>query len=218
MQMALYILSFMTGAVLGSFFTLAVYRLPLKQDILYKHSYCPKCSHKLGFFDLIPILSYLFLNGTCRHCGEKIKIRYLLFEVLSGITFLVLSISFKINIYTMGIVEIVWMSLISLFIIGLFLLGGINKETKKIHYGVVVYQIVILVTYMIYLCILKPDTYKYIIYWLLLTGVTIINIIALLVHIKNKFVENIIEKKPIVFYFSVTLIISIIGLNFIFLG
>ena len=59
---------FIIGTLFGSFFTLATYRIPRKQDIMIKRSYCPNCKHELGFFDLIPILSYLFLGGKCKYC------------------------------------------------------------------------------------------------------------------------------------------------------
>lgn len=73
---------FIMGTFFGSFFTLAVYRIPLKKDITHEHSFCPNCNHKLGVLDLIPVFSYLFLQGKCRYCGEKVRIRYLLLEVL----------------------------------------------------------------------------------------------------------------------------------------
>ena len=48
-----------------------------KEDILIKHSYCPNCNHKLGFFDLFPVFSYIFLGGKCRYCSTLIfPIRY----------------------------------------------------------------------------------------------------------------------------------------------
>ena len=47
MDYLLYFLVFCIGATFGSFFTLAVYRIPIKQDITHTRSYCPKCAHKL---------------------------------------------------------------------------------------------------------------------------------------------------------------------------
>ena len=73
MEYFLYFIIFCIGAVFGSFFTLAVYRIPLGQDITHTHSYCPTCKHKLKFLDLIPILSYTFLGGKCRYCKNKNK-------------------------------------------------------------------------------------------------------------------------------------------------
>lgn len=83
MQIFIYIEIFILGIVFGSFFTLAVYRIPLKQDITHTRSYCPKCNHRLEFLDLIPIFSYIFLRGRCRYCKEPIRIRYFLLELLS---------------------------------------------------------------------------------------------------------------------------------------
>ncbi len=87
MNLFFYLLLFMIGTLFGSFYTLAVYRIPKRQDIIHTHSYCPNCNHKLGFLDLIPILSYLFLKGKCRYCKQKIRPRYLILEILSGILF-----------------------------------------------------------------------------------------------------------------------------------
>ena len=59
-QTVLVIILFIMGIYFGSFFTLATYRLPKKENITNKHSYCPNFNHKLGLFDLIPIFSYIF--------------------------------------------------------------------------------------------------------------------------------------------------------------
>ena len=64
MDIVFYILIFCIGTLFGSFFTLAVYRIPLRQDITHTRSYCPKCNHRLEFLDMIPIFSYIFLVHT----------------------------------------------------------------------------------------------------------------------------------------------------------
>ena len=89
MDIIFYIAIFIIGTVFGSFYTLAVYRIPKRQDITHTHSYCPKCEHKLGFLDLIPVWSYIFLGGKCRYCKEKIRPRYFILELMSGIIFLI---------------------------------------------------------------------------------------------------------------------------------
>ncbi len=90
---------FIIGTLFGSFFTLATYRIPRKQDIVFKRSYCPSCQHELGFFDLIPVLSYLFVGGKCRYCKKKISIRYPLFEISNGLVFVCLYLLFKFTVY-----------------------------------------------------------------------------------------------------------------------
>lgn len=82
------IFSFITGMLFGSFFTLAIYRIPRKQDITHTRSYCPNCKHRLGFFDCFPVLSFVSTIGRCKYCNKKISLRYPLIELLSGFVFL----------------------------------------------------------------------------------------------------------------------------------
>ena len=85
------------GACVGSFITMASYRLPLGLDIVFKPSHCPTCKAKLGFFDLFPIFSWLLAKGKCRHCGAMMSIRYALIEILSASIFLGLFLKFGIT-------------------------------------------------------------------------------------------------------------------------
>lgn len=101
-----YLLLFVIGTLFGSFYTLAVYRIPKRQDIVHTHSYCPNCEHKLGFLDLIPIFSYMFLKGQCRYCKQKIRPRYLILEVLSGILFVLTGFLIEFNVGTLSITKI----------------------------------------------------------------------------------------------------------------
>ena len=113
---------FVIGTLFGSFFTLATYRIPRKQDIMVKRSYCTNCKHNLGFFDLIPVLSYVFLGGKCRYCKGKISIRYPLFEVANGIFFLLTYCLFGLH----------WILFVTLGIyIALFLIIGCSIMKKR---------------------------------------------------------------------------------------
>lgn len=102
---------FIIGTLFGSFFTLAIYRIPRKQDITHTRSYCPRCKHKLGFFDCFPILSYVSTIGRCRYCGCFISIRYPLIELASGLFFLLsyLFLGFSLNfvIFIAGFIYLV---------------------------------------------------------------------------------------------------------------
>jgi len=80
--------AFITGTLFGSFFTLAIYRIPRKQDITHTRSYCPNCKHKLGFFDCFPILSYVSTIGRCKYCKKYISLRYPIIELVNGFVFL----------------------------------------------------------------------------------------------------------------------------------
>ncbi len=87
-----YIMLFMLfafGLCFGSFLNVIVYRLPHKLSIVKPPSSCPACKTRLGFFDLIPLLSYLWLKGKCRYCSVPISIRYPLVELLTGLLFVI---------------------------------------------------------------------------------------------------------------------------------
>ena len=160
-----YVLIFIIGTLFGSFSTLAVYRIPLHEDITHKRSFCPKCDHKLSFWDMIPILSYMFLRGKCRYCKEKIRIRYLLLEIFTGVIFLIFAISLNIDLLNIQISKFIYLIFGILYIAGLIILAGIDKENKKVAKGIITYEIVILSIYMIYLYIVeKANIYRYVIY------------------------------------------------------
>ena len=55
MEIYFYLIIFIMGSLFGSFYTLAVYRIPKRQDITHTHSYCPNCNHKLGLLDLFQL-------------------------------------------------------------------------------------------------------------------------------------------------------------------
>lgn len=89
---------FIIGTLFGSFFSLAIYRIPKHEDIVATRSYCPNCKHKLEFFDLIPILSYIIRRGKCKYCGSRISLRYFLLETINGVFFVILYLIFGYNL------------------------------------------------------------------------------------------------------------------------
>lgn len=175
MNTILYVFMFAIGATLGSFYTLAVYRIPIKQDITHKRSYCPKCNHRLNFLDLIPILSYIFLGGKCRYCKNKIRPRYLILEISSGLVFLLYTISLNIDLLNIEYKKIVALAFGMLFFSAVFIIIGIFKEYKKIQKSVFNFGIIVEIIYMIYLYILNTSIYRYIIYTLMLVLMLILN-------------------------------------------
>ena len=154
MNIILYIIIFIMGITFGSFYTLAVHRIPKKQDILYTHSYCPNCEHKLGFLDLIPVFSYIFLRGKCRYCGQKIRLRYLILELISGVSFIIVAIFMGLNIYNIELTKVIQFVFFVLYLTFIVLFIAIYKETKKVNKPVVIYGMVVTVMYMVYLYIM----------------------------------------------------------------
>jgi len=65
------------GAIVGSFLNVVILRLPdATASIVYPASRCPRCLQPLSWYENIPIFSYLFLRGRCRHCRETISWQY----------------------------------------------------------------------------------------------------------------------------------------------
>jgi len=72
------------GLVVGSFMTVAVYRLPKGESVVRPRSRCPGCGAEIGARDNIPVLSWLLLRGKCRRCGERISAEYPLLELATA--------------------------------------------------------------------------------------------------------------------------------------
>ena len=138
LNVIIYLSIAISGTVFGSFFTLAVHRIPKHQDITHERSYCPNCNHKLQFLDLIPVWSYIFLCGKCRYCGNKIRPRYLILEICSGLSFVLMALCRNINIET-PISEFINFAIDILFLCAIFIIAGIDKEYKKIPNSLIVY-------------------------------------------------------------------------------
>ena len=83
------IIFFIFGSVMGSFYHVLATRLSKGQSIITPASHCEKCNHKLRWYELIPILSYIIQGGKCSKCKTNLPISYLLMEVCSGMLFAV---------------------------------------------------------------------------------------------------------------------------------
>lgn len=76
---------FVFGAAVGSFLNVCIYRLPLRESIVFPASHCRTCAAPLPWYDNLPLISYLFLRGHCRSCGASFSPRYLLVELLTAL-------------------------------------------------------------------------------------------------------------------------------------
>ncbi len=86
---------FITGICVGSFLNVLVDRLPRGESIGFwtsqndkeKRSHCEHCKHTLAWYDLVPLLSFIFLRGKCRYCKVSLSLYYPIIEVITGILF-----------------------------------------------------------------------------------------------------------------------------------
>ena len=86
--------AFAFGAVVGSFLNVCICRLPKGESVVFPPSHCTRCDYVIRWYDNIPILSYLFLRGKCRRCGEPISLQYPLVEFINGALTLALFLRF----------------------------------------------------------------------------------------------------------------------------
>ena len=133
------VLTFLCGACMGSFVNCVADRYAEKQSVFEGRSHCPVCGHKLGVLDLIPIFSYLFLRGRCRHCKAKIPIRCLLTELMGGLVFLAVELKVGLKFEAIEFCLLTGM---------LFAVALIDHDTMEIPDGLHLFALVIFVGFL----------------------------------------------------------------------
>ena len=132
---AFYIFVVIFSLMIGSFLNVVVYRLPkmmhntwylecrefLAEEVksipakkvdeltLSKpDSTCPKCDHKIRFYENIPVFSWLFLKAKCSQCHNSISARYPIVETATALLSLVVAIQFGVSIETLFLLVLTW--------------------------------------------------------------------------------------------------------------
>ena len=112
------ILVFIIGICLGSFANVCIYRLPKNKQAITGRSFCPKCKKKIRWFDNLPLISFLLLNGKCRKCHKLISLRYFIVELITGIGFLLIYLNFN-NYPTIILLSVLFLLYLIIFFIDL---------------------------------------------------------------------------------------------------
>ncbi|MBM0637067.1 prepilin peptidase [Campylobacter sp. VicNov18] len=111
------------GACLGSFCASLASRIVEKKPLFTLHSFCFSCGKKIRFYELVPILSYVFLRAKCSNCKCALPFSLLINEIL-GIILLVLVYFLSFCLYDF--------LLLSLFLFNFFLLSLIDMQLKAV--------------------------------------------------------------------------------------
>lgn len=131
----IYAIIFIYGVLIGSFLNVCIYRIPEESSVVSGRSHCMSCNTKLKWYDLIPLLSYIFLRGRCRSCKAKISIQYPMIEALNGMIYVLV-------FYIFGWVNplVIAQNIIySLVLSALLVLSVIDFRTKTIPFGINVF-------------------------------------------------------------------------------
>lgn len=86
-QIFLLVWAFFLGLIVGSYLNVVIHRVPRGISTVLPRSRCPGCGALIRLQDNLPLISYLWLRGRCRHCGMAIPLRYLLVELTTGLSF-----------------------------------------------------------------------------------------------------------------------------------
>lgn len=79
---------FIFGLCVGSFLNVCISRLINGESVISPASHCPKCKQKIKWYDNIPVISFLLLQGKCRYCNGRISLQYPIVELLTAVIFL----------------------------------------------------------------------------------------------------------------------------------
>ncbi len=135
----LFTIAFISLSV-GSFLNVVIYRLPVmlerewegqcrellnhpndnsgheRFNLAYPHSRCQECGHQIAFWENIPVISYIFLRGSCSDCGKSISLRYPIVEFTTGLLSVAIAWHFGFSWQTAAALPLTW-ALIALSLI-----------------------------------------------------------------------------------------------------
>ncbi|REJ97701.1 MAG: prepilin peptidase [Planctomycetota bacterium] len=88
---------FVLGAIVGSFLNVCIHRIQQPPGLVaalkglwHPPSRCPRCRTDIAWHDNIPLISWIFLRGRCRHCRMWISARYPAVELLNALLFVLI--------------------------------------------------------------------------------------------------------------------------------
>jgi leader peptidase (prepilin peptidase) / N-methyltransferase len=111
---------FIFGTLIGSFLNVVVYRLHSGLSIARGRSQCFSCARTLQWYELVPVISFLFLSARCRTCKAPISFQYVVLELATGLLFAALAFhtGFSLNSFSLSLV----LELTLLFLVASFTL------------------------------------------------------------------------------------------------
>jgi prepilin signal peptidase PulO-like enzyme (type II secretory pathway) len=120
MTLAITIILFIYGLVIGSFLNVVICRYNTQRNFGGR-SACMSCNKNLCWYELIPLGSFIVQGGKCRGCKSKISIQYPLVEMIIGFLFAVIFLKYQdlfwANTFNFSILLAYYATIFSLLIV-----------------------------------------------------------------------------------------------------
>ncbi|WP_415905244.1 prepilin peptidase [Neptuniibacter sp. QD48_55] len=127
--------AFLFSLCVGSFLNVVIHRLPIMMqrewekeingdsDIIQEPynlsepaSTCPKCQHKIRWYENIPVISWIFLRAKCSSCGLHIPFRYPFVELFTAVCSAYAVYIYGFNLIGLSVVVLTWVLVCLIFI------------------------------------------------------------------------------------------------------
>lgn len=198
MDIIFYVIIFVIGVLLGRFYWAVIKTMSKGRDL---HSYCVNCGEKFRFFEKIPIISYIFLKGKCRHCGKKIDVKCIISEIITGFLFLLAVHGLNI-ISDTSIANVISFIFVILYFSYVILVSGLDKDTRNMPAGLLAYGVMVSLIYILYLCIVEEVIYRYIVYLVMLVILLVMNVINTKKRAQSSYVIDLLTMLLIMLIFT----------------
>lgn len=114
MNIYISLIVFFVGLICGSFINSVIYRMKELSSIFYERSHCLHCKEEIKWYDLVPLFSFVVLEGKCRKCRGKISWQYPIVEIVTAIILVLIYANFGLSVYAIGVM------IVSLFMMVIF--------------------------------------------------------------------------------------------------
>ncbi|MGI6748524.1 MAG: prepilin peptidase [Anaerovoracaceae bacterium] len=139
---------FILGLLTGSFLNVCICRIPLGKNFVKGRSYCPSCDALIPWYCNIPLLSYIFLKGKCKHCGNKISLIYPVVELLNALLYLAALYLYGLTLQTL---------FVAILFSVLIIIAFIDLKHLIIPDGLVVFIIILSIINAVYMVIAQGE-------------------------------------------------------------
>lgn len=203
MEIVFYVIIFILGTLLGQICARIAQRIIKGKKAFAMHSYCANCGKELTFFEQIPILSYIFNNGKCRQCKQKIDTLYIILEVTTGILLLAAAFGTKLNIANINVASLISFVFITLYISYIVLTIAIDKKNRNMPASLLAYGIIISLVYIVYMCITETSSiYANIVYLAILVILLLANVLNTKKRAQSSYVLDLLTMLLIMLIFT----------------